>query len=205
MVASSSDYRSTRKAVVEDCIHLDCADLRLLNLLTPCPGKQSGILKWLKKESDAQPAKVSFSIALGKDGKGRLRLVYHNFEPREDVDYSIEMVSTACGLGGRRWWFRCPLMRGSGMVPCLRRVRSLYLRGKYFGCRHCHDLTFASNRRSSSNAYALLAKNLLPTCDNLRSVPPRKFGLLLRAVEIRDAQREKWNRRAYVMTCERSV
>jgi hypothetical protein len=47
-----------------------------------------------------------------------------------------------------RWWFVCPLILGG--VPCGRRVGKLHLppQGRYFGCRRCHGLTYASCRES---------------------------------------------------------
>ena len=45
---------------------------------------------------------------------------------------------------GVRWWFLCPVDQGEG--PCHRRVVKLYLPANrcYFGCRHCHDLSYRS-------------------------------------------------------------
>ena len=44
--------------------------------------------------------------------------------------------------GGLRWWFTCPLVVGGR--SCTRRAGKLYLRGGYFGCRRCQDLTYRS-------------------------------------------------------------
>jgi len=54
---------------------------------------------------------------------------------------------TPCHFGGRRWWFICPLVV-NGRV-CNRRVGSLHLGSrKYFGCRHCYNLTYESSKES---------------------------------------------------------
>ena len=50
-------------------------------------------------------------------------------------------------------------------VACYRRVALLYLSGRHFLCRHCHDLTYASRRESKG--YAALHK-----CQRIR----RKLG-----------------------------
>jgi len=44
---------------------------------------------------------------------------------------------TLPNYGGRRWWWRCPLLRGN--LPCNRRVAKLCIPpgGRYFGCRQC--------------------------------------------------------------------
>jgi hypothetical protein len=61
-------------------------------------------------------------------------------------DYKARIVSTSCNYGGRRWWIICPL--GINGHTCNRRVSALYLAGKYFGCRHCHNLTYNSSQDS---------------------------------------------------------
>ena len=49
----------------------------------------------------------------------------------------------------------------SGTKEVFRRVRKLYLppRGRYFGCRQCHDLTYTSCQESHKDdrAYRMLA------------------------------------------------
>ncbi len=39
-------------------------------------------------------------------------------------------------------------------------MRKLYLAGRYFGCRHCHDLTYRSRQRSDRRAYALARRGV---------------------------------------------
>lgn len=59
-----------------------------------------------------------------------------------DVEESIRIVRVPCHFGGERPYFICP-----GNVPespCDRRVAKLYGAGKYFLCRHCHRLDYAS-------------------------------------------------------------
>jgi hypothetical protein len=71
-------------------------------------------------------------------------LHYTFTETGKDEDYRVGLEATRPRFGGLRWWFLCPLVvRG---VPCGRRVGKLYLPpgGRYFGCRHCHDLTYRS-------------------------------------------------------------
>jgi hypothetical protein len=53
---------------------------------------------------------------------------------RQDVEQSISFDQTPCNYGGHRKWFLCP--------RCYKRVSLLYGAGKYFLCRHCHDLTY---------------------------------------------------------------
>ena len=70
------------------------------------------------------------------------------WSPKEDVSYQVWLSWTPCNFRGERPWFVCPgIVNG---VACGRRVAKLYLRGRYFLCRHCHDLTYASRQQSSA-------------------------------------------------------
>jgi hypothetical protein len=60
------------------------------------------------------------------------------------VSIPVRPTTTPTQLGGRRFWFICPLIvRG---MACNRRVGNLYLPPgtRYFGCRKCHNLTYRS-------------------------------------------------------------
>ncbi|QDV43413.1 hypothetical protein Enr13x_32690 [Stieleria neptunia] len=67
------------------------------------------------------------------DGNGLVRL-------------PIDLQSTRLRHGGQRWWFLCPI-EYDGM-PCGRRCGTLHLppSGDIFGCRQCHDLSYASSQ-----------------------------------------------------------
>ena len=64
----------------------------------------------------------------------------------EPVECPVTLQTTTPGFGGRRHWFTCPLARDG--IRCGRRVGKLYLRGRLFGCRHCHRLTYRSCQES---------------------------------------------------------
>jgi len=66
-----------------------------------------------------------------------LEYIYNEIETVTEI---IHFTSTPCNFGGQRKWFRCPL--------CGCRVAVLYLLGKEFGCRKCHDLTYDSCNQS---------------------------------------------------------
>ncbi len=59
----------------------------------------------------------------------------HGGEDWRSVEQPVELSYTACHLGGRRVWLRCP--------RCGRRVAKLFLAGT-FGCRRCVRLPYAS-------------------------------------------------------------
>jgi hypothetical protein len=56
----------------------------------------------------------------------------------EPVEFRVPVERTPCHFGGTRPWFRCP--------RCDRRVGVLYDAGKWFWCRHCTGLPYASSR-----------------------------------------------------------
>jgi hypothetical protein len=66
----------------------------------------------------------------------------------EPVDYRVPLVTTMPHFGGVRWWFACPGQ------SCGRRAGKLY-GGKYYLCRHCHDLTYESAQEAHKHDAAL--------------------------------------------------
>jgi hypothetical protein len=66
----------------------------------------------------------------------------------EAVSESILIVRQPCRYGGTRPYFICP-----GVVNgrhCGRRIAKLFCPGRYFLCRHCHRLTYASQSEDAS-------------------------------------------------------
>ncbi len=75
-------------------------------------------------------------------GEDRVTLIYRTRDyggEWQPMEYPVYLEWTACHLGGRRAWFRCPA-RGCG-----KRVAVLY-GGSIFACRHCHRLAYDSQR-----------------------------------------------------------
>ncbi len=109
---------------------------------------------------------------------GRLVLLYRiksNGRDWENVEEPVPLTETDCHYGGVRQWFRCPAICNGR--HCGRRVGKLFLGQKYFVCRHCLGLTYASqseeamhrhNRRANKIRMALGGE---PGTDSL---PPRK-------------------------------
>lgn len=60
----------------------------------------------------------------------------------ETIVQSVALAFVACHYGGERAYFRCPgLAHGR---PCDRRVSKLFAAGRYFLCRHCYRISYAS-------------------------------------------------------------
>ena len=60
----------------------------------------------------------------------------------EDVTETIPVIYLRCRFGGSRAYFICPGARHG--TNCKRRVAKLYLSRRYFLCRHCSQLPYAS-------------------------------------------------------------
>jgi hypothetical protein len=156
MGGTFSGQRAGRKRVVESCTAIDTADLNRWGLLRAGAGR-AGSLEW-RRAGEKEPV-ASVGYALGVQGSaGTLRLRYQVGQPAQHCDYAVRLVTTSCHLGGVRWWFVCPLVKNG--IACGRRVRKLYLCGKYFGCRRCHNLTYRSTQESDKRVYALARAGL---------------------------------------------
>lgn len=115
---------------------------------------QCGIdIRWLKKHGCLQDGRVG-SLSWANNGREtgsiryvmeKNRMLLHYLHRTNDgewqtVEQSISFDRTPCNYGGFRVWFLCP--------RCMRRVAVLYGAGKYFLCRHCYNLAYASQRET---------------------------------------------------------
>src|SRR5262249_20446743 len=100
------------------------------------------------------------------------------------AEYRVWLTTTRPRYGGLRWWFACPLAAGGR--PCRRRVAKLYLppQARYFGCRHCHELTYTSCQTHDKRVDALCRE-----LDLRSGLPPigqgslAQEGLRIKAIE----------------------
>lgn len=111
-------------------------------------GVHSGGMAWTR--NGERTGSIGFVVSTAR-GDEYIRFQYTQTDrssgEKTDLDYTVRLVSTPCHFGGRRWWFICPLIING--QPCIHRVGALYLAGgKYFGCRHCHNLTYESSKES---------------------------------------------------------
>ena len=106
-------------------------------------------MKWTY--AGGETSSIGFQVSVERD-EGCIRFQYTKTDrssgEKEEFDYENRLVFTPCNYGGKRWWFICGLIVNGGY--CGRRVGKLYLSsgGKYFGCRHCYDLTYESCKDS---------------------------------------------------------
>ena len=115
---------------------------------------RGGGIKWTSYYG--HESSIGFSVTTDDWGKPEeqkyIRLQYthtdHYSKEKESVNYRVNLVTTPCQYGGKRYWFICPLT--SNGQYCGRRAGTLYNLGKYFGCRHCGNITYASQKASGS-------------------------------------------------------
>ncbi|QJW92543.1 hypothetical protein [Frigoriglobus tundricola] len=185
MGGTFSGCRWDKKRVVESCDAIDTAELKRWHLLRPGTNR-SGSLEW-RRGNDEKPSSVSYTMTVA-DGGGSFRLQYKIGQPPERFDYPVQLVKTSCHLGGVRWWFICPLTKNG--TACGRRARKLYLCGKYFGCRHCHALTYRSRQESDSRVYAL-ARAGLDAMPAIGRASVSQLGLTLKALALMQKRAER--------------
>jgi len=134
----------TKKTQVEECLQFHINTIKK-NLK---PGYGS-VMSWIL--GDKVTDNIRYRV-IGDDAPIAIRLIYKSTDrvTKESVDYDYHVYLTTTPLywGGVRYWFVCQLLKGD--IPCNRRVGVLYLPpgGRYFGCRHCYDLTYRSCQES---------------------------------------------------------
>jgi hypothetical protein len=152
-------WRSPKKRVVEDCRHLD-ANRWTRERILQAGVQHSGSWCWYRDASKMELASsIGYEVCTLDLDDSWVRLWYTDTQTQAKVDYRILLETTRPRFGGLRWWFLCPLSVNG--VYCGRRVAKLYLDGRYFGCRHCHRLTYTSCQESHKydRAYRFLAKD----------------------------------------------
>jgi len=136
-----------KKNTVEDCRSISMSFLRKNGFFC---GLRSGVVTWTNNCGE-QTAGIGIWVST-LDGENYVRFQYtwtdrHTGE-KTPYDYKVRLVATPCHYGGVRWWFICPLSKNG--TYCGRKVAKLYLApgGRYFGCRHCHELSYDSRNES---------------------------------------------------------
>ncbi len=147
-VNSGSYYRWNAKAVTMEQKRIDIRWMKKQGYLQP---DYIGVLSW--SAGGKSTGSIGFRI------ENDMMLLKYKYRLRgEDwsiVEQQVPLDKTPCFFGGHRQWFLCP--------NCHKRVAILYGAGKYFFCRHCHNLTYQScnepdYQRMLDKAYKLKEK-----------------------------------------------
>jgi len=120
-------------------------------------------------------------------GEGNLVLRYR--QPLVADQEVEDAVPVELGRG-RQAFFRCPA------PGCGRRMRYLYLRGRYFRCRRCHDLAYVSQQwewLARERALAKARRN-----QSLPVPPAEAAAQIARRLEQESRERQRQRQRRYV-------
>ena len=140
-------WRSSKKSVVEGCRSLDAIRWTRERILA-AGVHHSGGWNWYVGRTTEAAASISYEVCNLDPAHAWLRLGYTVVGTGQALGYTVGLEGTPQRFGGLRWWFLCPLSVVGR--PCGRRVAKLYLprHSIYFGCRHCHKLTYTSCQES---------------------------------------------------------
>jgi len=110
---------------------------------------RAGSIDWTWGFS-GEKSSISYAITKNSNNTGFMRLRYYQTDrwngEKTNLDYNIQLASTPCNYGGKRYWFICPLSTNGHY--CGRRVGVLYHFGKYWGCRHCGNIAYSDQAAS---------------------------------------------------------
>jgi len=166
--------------MVESYRMLDIDQLREMGCLRP---GWSGACQWtdgievasINLRAEVKRLHLSYTVRVG-DGE------------RQDMTETIPIVHLRCRFGGTRAFFICP-GPGDG-ADCGRRITKLHLSQRYFLCRHCNQLAYASQyeqpwkralRRASKSRQRLGVGGGIaePLPDKPKGMWTRTYGCLL--------------------------
>jgi hypothetical protein len=175
-------WRGNKKRVVEHCRVLDANHWMRDGILKGgvC---QTGSCCWYRDAGcKEQFAAVSFEVNTLYLAGAWVRLSY--IVNATQFDYQVGLTATSPRFGGLRWWFICPLVVNGR--PCGRRVGKLYLPpgGRYYGCRHCYNLTYTSCQEHDKRVN-FLRKNpeaLRRLAEHPEGASLTQLGLVLKAL-----------------------
>ena len=123
------------RATVESCRSLDVNRLHRTGCLRP--GWFGG---WEWKRDGERVAWISLRA---EEHRLVLSYRYRRYgEDCEDVEEPLPIGRVPCRYGGTRPFFICPGV--VNWIACGRRVAKIYAGGRYFLCRHCYRLAYAS-------------------------------------------------------------
>jgi hypothetical protein len=136
---------------VESCRSIDVNRLHKEGCLQPgwSGGWQwtnnSERVAWINLRAAADCVHLSYRVRIG-DGEW------------ENVKEAVRIVRLPCRFGGFRLYFACPgVVNG---IACGRRVTKLHGPGRYFLCRYCYRLAYASQSESRWDRAVRRAKKI---------------------------------------------
>ena len=121
------------KLETRDATPLDIRKISRMGLLVP--GRR---FNWQWTVDDLQVAGITIRVDFES-----VVLYYRKRSTGEVVEQRVQTQTSACHLGGQRYWFTCP--------RCSNRVAVLYAPGRYFACRQCGGLGYATQKEGAGD------------------------------------------------------
>jgi hypothetical protein len=131
------------KPETNDSMPLDIRKIARKGLLVPGNG-----FSWQWLVNDRQVAGISVRVNFSQG----LMLSYKKISTGEVVEQRVQTQTSPCHLGGQRHWFTCP--------RCSKRVAVLYAPGRYFACRQCGGLSYATQKEGVGDRASTRADKL---------------------------------------------
>jgi hypothetical protein len=129
----------TGKAMTHERLSVDVRRMQRERLLKP--GLRYS-LSWMRGERSLATVEVRTDLGL----IGITHPVRNSLGEWEPMKYEVVLDWMECHFGGRRAWFRCPVL------SCNRRVAILYRsRPGLLCCRHCNRLVYACQREDEGD------------------------------------------------------
>lgn len=142
------------KAETNDSMPLDIRKITRKGLLVP-----GSSFSWQWLVNDRQVAGISIRV----DFNQGMVLSYRMKSTGEVFEQRVQTQTSSCNLGGQRHWFTCP--------RCSKRVAVLYAPGRYFACRQCGGLGYATQKEGAGDRASTKA-------DKLRKLLGWQVGIL---------------------------
>lgn len=74
----------------------------------------SGGITWTHGYSENKSS-IGFAVTIGGNEGDNIKLQYthtsRETDEKENMDYRVELTTTPCNYGGKRYWFICPLSK----------------------------------------------------------------------------------------------
>ena len=130
------------KPETSDSMPLDIRKITRKGLLVP-----GSRFSWQWLVCKREVASIGIRVTLGS-----VVLSYRRKSTGEEVEQQVQTQTSPCHLGGERYWFTCP--------RCTKRVAVLYAPGRYFACRQCGGLGYATQKEGAGDRASTKADKL---------------------------------------------
>ena len=131
------------KAETNDSMPLDIRKIARMGLL-----REARSFSWQWLVNDQPVAGINIRV----DSRLYVVLSWRVRSTEEIVEQRVQTHTTPCHLGGQRYWFTCP--------RCRKRAAVIYAPGRYFACRQCGGLGYATQKEGVGDRASTKAEKL---------------------------------------------